>query len=144
VQLLSWNSAIMSNYLSVFGDVLLQEREGKRENNTNGTADVAAEDGSDGGNGHGEGGAGGSGASFEAFSVSHQVVQCLYCSFSEEPDTALRLYQRWTQHSENNVEAVDCSAEEEEELTMFLQQSTALLMPQQRLLNGLPVGFLPA
>ena len=134
----------MTNYLSVFHDVLLQKRERERENNTNVKANVAAEDGGDGANGHGEGGAGGPGGSFEAYSVSHQVVQCLYCRFSEEPDTARRLYQRWTQHSESNVEMVDCSAEEEEELTMFLQQSTALLMPEQRLLNGLPVGFLPA
>ena len=75
--------------------------------------------------------------------AAYQVVQCLYCSFTEEGDTARRLYSQWTERSENNVEALDCSAEEEEELVAFLWQSTRLLMPMQRILSGLPVGFLP-
>lgn len=133
----------MSNCLSMLDDALLTRRDAAKAHASR-KADREDELEGNGRGRDGESGAGCGGVDVEAFSAAHQVVQCIYCNFSEEPDTAHRLYARWTEQSENVVEAVDFSAEEEEALIMFLRQSTALLMPQQRLLNGLPVGFLPA
>ena len=73
-------------------------------------------------------------------------MQCLYCSFVTEQGagTARKLYAQWTEPSDTHVETLDVSEEEATHLNWFLEQSTGLLPPPHRILNGLPLGFLPA
>jgi hypothetical protein len=161
LQLLSWNSRFNSNRVPLLADPLWLKPKPQAQAQTQtqahlSTAPQRAGGSCAGGKGANSQGVGpvGEGTS-QAQYLSHPavlerywshpvIVQCLYCSFASDAGTARRLYAQWTEASENNVECVDISEEEEAELSVFLRQSTCLLPPPLRVLNGLPVGFLPA
>mmetsp|Transcript_10509 Transcript_10509/g.24029 ORF Transcript_10509/g.24029 Transcript_10509/m.24029 type:complete len:141 (-) Transcript_10509:109-531(-) len=72
-----------------------------------------------------------------------QVLQCLFVSFSTDHSVAADLLQQWSDKSPNSIETLDYMEEECSHIFAALQQSTLLMPPTQRMLNGLPVGFLP-
>ena len=146
VQLLSWNSRLDSNALPLLRDPRVNRAWQQGNCGDRGVLEASAGTRGDRGvssrpraadTAGGEvAGAWGGGAQV--------IVQCLYCSFeaADSSGTARRLYQQWTLPSETHVESVDISEEEEATLRRFLEQSTRVLPPPQRILNGLPVGFL--
>jgi hypothetical protein len=72
-----------------------------------------------------------------------RVVICMYAVWGDDKEMSRALLQRWQENSPNDVEHLDMLGEECVAVAEALRRSTMILPPNQRLINGLAMGFLP-
>jgi hypothetical protein len=72
-----------------------------------------------------------------------RVVICMYAVWADDKEMSRALLKRWQENSPNDVEHLDMLGEECLAVSEALRRSTMILPPNQRLINGLAMGFLP-